>query len=547
MPASKNGAQQLEELARADSKWTAIEAIREQPAADLLAEARAHFATRPALRADLIALLQKLPGDAAEALLVEWLDDAFSDHHTPLLRALAERGARVPDAILERILASASATLTTPPKRKKSRRAAEQARRDFEVVLEAVGCLGDPRLAPIVARHLDAYPHTAALALGRLGARDHAATLLARLPHVPPKAQCAIVAALELLGDLAAAPGLLEWLRTAPDEVVYELHHTLGRLVGWEPLLPLYPEDLARARANIRAGWAGFDLSRPRPAPRLEQVALASPHELRFCLVNGLALAREQLDPPPRFSSWLRWGSSLAIAGRPVYQLGSPCETCEAYMRLSGWPPERAAEVAGGVRDALADAPALSLAWLEAMTPLLTTLRTGHWIAARAEFDLERVTAPEQSWWSRRGPYRKTEDADTAEVGGSWPGTEHFQIRQPLSADPPTFGVLMPTQPLAALDEATVARHEQAIRAGARPACLLLAWIDQRTLRGECEERLLIGVVLDGHHKLAAYARCGVPAPAILLCRIEDSWGPPGERERWLLQAARPHAVIGPK
>ncbi|WAS92803.1 HEAT repeat domain-containing protein [Nannocystis punicea] len=538
----KTGAQQLEELARASSKWTTIEAIRERPAADLLAEARARFAARPDRRAELIELLQKLPGDAAEALLVEWLDDAFSAHHATVLRALAERGSKVSDAILERLLASATATLTTPRKRKLSKRAAEQASRDFEVVLEAVGCLGDPRLAPVVARHLDAHPYTAALALGRLGARDHVTTLLARLPDVPAKAQCAIVAALELLGDPAAAPGLLEQLRTAPDEVVYELHHTLGQLVGWEPLLPLYPENLAQARAHIRAGWAGFDVTRSRPAPQLEQVALTSPHELRFCVVNGLGIAREQLDPPPRFSSWLRWGSSLSIAGRPLYRLGSHCETCEAHMRLGGWPPERAAEVAGAVRDALADTSELSLDWLAAMTPLLTTLRTGHWIAARAEFDLERVTAPEQSWWSRRGPYRKAEDADIVEVWSPWPGTEHFQVREPLSTEPPTFGVLMPTQPLAALDEATVSRYEQAIRAGARPACLVLAWIDQRTLRGECEERLLLAVVLDGHHKLAAYARCGVPAPAVLLCRLEDTWGPPGERERWFLQAALPVA-----
>ncbi|PCC69754.1 hypothetical protein SAMN02745121_04180 [Nannocystis exedens] len=485
----------------------------------------------------MIALLQRLPGDAAEQLLVEWFDDSFRDHHAAVLRALAERGSKVPGALLERVLASATDMLAVSPRRKVSQRAAEQARRDFEVVLEAVGCLGDPRLAPVVARHLDASPYAAALALGRLGARDHVATLLARLPDVPVKAQCAIVAALELLGDPAAAPGLLEWLRTAPDEVVYEFHHGLGLLVGWEPLLPLYPESLAQASANIRGGWADFELTRPRPAPRLEQVTTSGPHQLRFNVVNGLGVARVRFDPPAPFSSWLRWDVALTIAGRPVYQLGSYCDTCEAHMRLAGWPPERAAVVAGAVRDALAAVPVLSLDWLTAMSPLLTTLRTGHWLAVRGEFDVERVTAPERSWWSRRESYRSAEDPDTVEVGWPWPDTEHFQVREPLSTEPPTFGVLMPTQPLAALDEATVAAYEQAIRAGARPACLLLAWLDRRTLRGECDEQLLIAVVLDGHHKLAAYARCGVPAPAVLLCRLEDTWGPPGERERWLLRA----------
>lgn len=131
------------------------------------------------------------------------------------------------------------------------------------------------------------------------------------------------------------------------------------------------------------------------------------------------------------------------------------------------------------------------------------------------------------------------EDADPQEVWSPWPGTEHFQVCEPLSREPPTFGVIMPTQPLAALDEATITGHEQAIRAGLRPACLLLAWVDRRTVRGESEEQLLIGVILDGHHKLAAYARCGVPAPAVLLCRLEDTYGPADARERWFVEALR--------
>ena len=50
-------------------------------------------------------------------------------------------------------------------------------------------------------------------------------------------------------------------------------------------------------------------------------------------------------------------------------------------------------------------------------------------------------------------------------------------------------------------------------------------------------------MVLDGHHKLRAYARTGVPARTILLCRIEDSWGPPEDRTRFLEEALARYMV----
>jgi hypothetical protein len=53
-------------------------------------------------------------------------------------------------------------------------------------------------------------------------------------------------------------------------------------------------------------------------------------------------------------------------------------------------------------------------------------------------------------------------------------------------------------------------------------------------VRLEHPERFLVGVILDGHHKLVAYARAGVAARVLMLCRVEDSWGPPTARTAFL-------------
>jgi hypothetical protein len=46
-----------------------------------------------------------------------------------------------------------------------------------------------------------------------------------------------------------------------------------------------------------------------------------------------------------------------------------------------------------------------------------------------------------------------------------------------------------------------------------------------------------MGVVLDGHHKLLAYTGENRPARALLISRVEDSWGPPDNRTQWLDEA----------
>jgi hypothetical protein len=56
----------------------------------------------------------------------------------------------------------------------------------------------------------------------------------------------------------------------------------------------------------------------------------------------------------------------------------------------------------------------------------------------------------------------------------------------------------------------------------------------------EYHERFLTAVVLDGHHKLTAYARAGVPARVVLLSRSEDNWGPPEDRDRYLVEVTTP-------
>ncbi len=70
-----------------------------------------------------------------------------------------------------------------------------------------------------------------------------------------------------------------------------------------------------------------------------------------------------------------------------------------------------------------------------------------------------------------------------------------------------------------------------------RPPVVAYTWLDEREVEARWAERFLYLAVLNGHHRLEAYAQTGVPARIIAVARIEDSWGPPDEPARYLEEA----------
>jgi hypothetical protein len=55
-------------------------------------------------------------------------------------------------------------------------------------------------------------------------------------------------------------------------------------------------------------------------------------------------------------------------------------------------------------------------------------------------------------------------------------------------------------------------------------------WVEDRYVEVEYPERFLVGMVLDGHHKLLAYSTERQPARTLLISRVDDSWGPSNNR-----------------
>ncbi|MFD0366529.1 hypothetical protein [Streptomyces sp. NPDC127114] len=525
----------------ADDPWTALYALNgDLPGclAGPVEELYRSDADRAAFGRHLTWLLGSI-GEPGDAVLLRLLaEPAFAaDDRQDLLKAAVARGLRLPADVLR-----AYARDVPEPGAGGNRAGGPPA----PELVEAMGLSGDPSFAPYLGALLGdpAAPRaTAALALGRLGAREWTEQIAVRLSEVTGLDHTAFVVALELMGDPAAVPHLLRWLAESGEERVYDVHHALVRITGRDPLLPEGSGGAAYAAA-VRAAWAD---GRTERAPAVvRDLVIESGAQARFSVDGGAGRIRIAFDPPSPGSSWPRWDRSLTFDGKPLYRVGSVCDTCELSLRLLDWPEDEAARIAARMRGRLAGLDRLDAALLAEWSPVLGELETGHYRALLLDLPLGQVAEPARSWWYHRVAARAQGDSDDSDYDSNydsesasdrqedyWPGVAHYQLTTPVpgSRVPFTYGAVLPSQPPEALDPLTIARHAGAIAAGERPAAVLLGWIDERYVQAQHQERWLVGVVLDGHHRLAAYAAGGVPARVVLIARAGEGGIADGDRE----------------
>ncbi|MCK2236596.1 MULTISPECIES: hypothetical protein [unclassified Crossiella] len=490
--------------------WTGLGELVEVGPPDLVQVAEARYAeVESAQRRRLTWVLGQL-GDSAGPALLRLLAAHTGDDAHDLLGTAVRGGLRVPGELLWRLAADLG---------------------DAEPVLHAMGLAADPGFADYLGQRLDTAGKraAAAIALGRLGDRRWTEPIARRLGKVDGLEHTAFVVALELLGDPAAVPYLVRQLKEA--DAPGDLLHALVRLTGRDPLLPLWTGPSAESRKALWRTWSEVDPA-VRAEPEIREL-VTGPRRAEFELHEGRGRIRLDYDPPAPGLAWPRWNRSLLVGGQPLYQVSSDCDTCQTMLRLLGWPERVTAASADRLRTALSTVDSLVDGVPAALAPLVRELPTGHYRAYLVDLPVQRVTDPGKSWWVRRWAERE----GAVMAAEDWPGVAHFQLPERIPGPMPTFGVLLPTQPR--LDPDTVARHRAAIAAGVRPAAVVLGWIEDTWVEAEFPERFLVGAVLDGHHKLAAYAEAGVPARVLLLARGEDNWHPDHD---WL---DRFEAVLG--
>ncbi len=379
----------------------------------------------------------------------------------------------------------------------------------------------------------------AAITLGHLGAPEFAPAMAARLSKEKGRVLQALVAALEMMRARTVLPVVVSALRTAASDQVWELAHALAVISGADVAV-----EPKAAPEGLRKAWldaAAKDMLATVPPARVANVRSDAKGLVTFDVLFGRGSVRIDFDPPVAGATWPRWGRSLLVRGQRVVDLGSTCSTCESLLRFVSWPAQDVSALANVLEDRRG---ALSLGqWVESWEPLLCEMRGGRYLAAELSFRVERVDSARMrdSWFVRRHELRVDDEDDGGgsaaleEADFSWPAMTHYQGERADS--PPTYPVVLPLSNPEALDSQAVDEFCMRITAGERSPVVACAWLDEREVEARWPERFLYLAVLNGHHRLEAYARTGLPARIIAVARVEDSWGPPEAPDRYLREA----------
>lgn len=365
----------------------------------------------------------------------------------------------------------------------------------------------------------------AAWALGRLRDTSSAERVLELLDEASDQDAPHLLVALARLDTPGVRRALARRARTVTSSEAYFLVRALRKLTGHSPLLTTPTGSRQDWLAAIRGYWRTADPMATVP-PRVTWTLRA-----RDSASAGVDQGRDVFglddQEPTRFSTWPLWFVSWTEAHEELYAVGSNCGTCEVYLGRTGWAPGAARELAGGVRESMADVPALTPGLLSTLEPVLAGCATGRYDLRLVDVRLTGTTDAKETWY---GSAERAQDEDEDD-GPIAPDRETVLYAARTPGGRIGALTLAPTQPASTLDEARVESFVDAIRAGARPAVLVAAHGADRYVfgfgdDGDRRDRSVTGFVLDGHHKLAAYDRAGVPARLLLVCDLDPRLSP---------------------
>lgn len=208
---------------------------------------------------------------------------------------------------------------------------------------------------------------------------------------------------------------------------------------------------------------------------------------------------------------WPVWNRFLAVRGVPVFEIGNICGTCQFWFR------RLQAEARPVDLDAIQEALTAGLASAEgaAVDAFASLLQTGHYRIALFSLVPERVEPGSASdYFAVEQPAAWTDLPAGPPID---PEIAYYRVagRSGVSVDKGDdliFEFVAPLQTVAQLEPARIAFFEHQLEQGAQPTAVAVGMLDIK----HCSDSAighwcLTHFLLDGHHKMEAAARAGLP------------------------------------
>lgn len=221
----------------------------------------------------------------------------------------------------------------------------------------------------------------------------------------------------------------------------------------------------------------------------------------------------------------------LEINGSRKFEIGNDCDTCHFWFKCLHEPRLSTQKKIVNLPKTIQLPRPVDEAMVQELSPLLELCEKGEYALFETSINLAGpYDSDDESSYFFNNEFMELWDISDPKEEGLLSGWEHYEGQRPRIFRHPEssivekqFEFIIPLVPRAALKEEYIKLYQSMITNGDRPRILLLGLyqrgIPESVQRGQTKSlhSFLAGFVLDGHHKVAAYRRAGVPAKFLIL------------------------------
>jgi hypothetical protein len=221
----------------------------------------------------------------------------------------------------------------------------------------------------------------------------------------------------------------------------------------------------------------------------------------------------------------------LEVNGARKFEVGNDCDTCHFWFKCLQEPRLPASRKIANLPKTIQLPRPVDESLVQELAPLLELMDKGEYLVFETSINLSGpYDSEDEASYFFQSEFMELWDIEDPKEEGLLSGWEHYESQRPRLFRHEGSGVMekqfdfvVPLVPRAALKDEYVKIYQQMIQNGDRPRVLMLGMyqrgIPEMVKKGQNKNlhSFLAGFLLDGHHKVAAYRRAGVPAKFLVI------------------------------
>lgn len=226
----------------------------------------------------------------------------------------------------------------------------------------------------------------------------------------------------------------------------------------------------------------------------------------------------------------------LEINGARKFEVGNDCDTCHFWFKCLHEPRLSTQKKIVNLPKTIQLPRPVDEAMIQELSPMFDLLDKGEYAVFETQIHLAGpYDSEDEGSYFFNSEFHELWDITDPKDEGLLSGWEHYECQRPRifrhgdsNIIEKQFDFVIPLVPRSALKEEYIKLYQQMITNGDRPRILMLGMyqrgIPETVKRGAKNmHSFMAGFVLDGHHKVAAYRRAGVPAKFLTIVSMKAS------------------------